>query len=211
MAYGLGTTAALSGATIYQLRRWRRLAESDSLLAPETSAAPRILYSFRDLLALRTFVYLHRNASLQKIRGAIGNLRDLSEVEQTSSYSLVSDDCDDVRLIKDVAEGIDLVRRPGQRQFPVDMGNVIAPFPVRPGVVVPHLLRPRAHLSVDPETQGGIPVIAGTRVPYDTVASLMRGDVPAEKVSDYYPAVTAEAARDALDFAMNVDSYSRTA
>ena len=50
-------------------------------------------------------------------------------------------------------------------------------------------------------------MIAGTRVPYDAVASLMREDVPAEKISDYYPAVSAEAARDALDFALYVDSY----
>jgi uncharacterized protein (DUF433 family) len=91
------------------------------------------------------------------------------------------------------------------------MGDVIEPFPARPGVVVPHLFRPREHLSVDPDTQGGIPVITGTRVPYDAVASLMREDVPAEKVSDYYPAVTASAARDALDFAMYVDSFDRPA
>jgi uncharacterized protein (DUF433 family) len=91
------------------------------------------------------------------------------------------------------------------------MRDVIEPFPVRPGVVVPHLLRPRTHLSVDPDTQGGIPVITGTRVPYDAVASLMREDVPPESVSDYYPTVSAQAARDALDFAMYVDSYGRAA
>jgi uncharacterized protein (DUF433 family) len=39
----------------------------------------------------------------------------------------------------------------------------------------------------------------------------MREDVPAEKVADYYPAVTADAARDALDFAMYVDSYGPAA
>jgi uncharacterized protein (DUF433 family) len=35
----------------------------------------------------------------------------------------------------------------------------------------------------------------------------MREDVATEKISDYYPAVSAEAARDALDFALYVDSY----
>jgi hypothetical protein len=34
-----------------------------------------------------------------------------------------------------------------------------------------------------------------------------REDVPAEEISDYYPTVTAEAARDALDFSLYVDSY----
>jgi uncharacterized protein (DUF433 family) len=77
----------------------------------------------------------------------------------------------------------------------------------KPGAYCPHLLQPREHLAVDPETQGGIPVIAGTRVPYDAVAGLMRDDVAADKIADYYPGVSAPAARDALDFARYVDSY----
>jgi hypothetical protein len=64
------------------------------------------------------------------------------------------------------------------------IGDVIEPFAVRAGVLVPHLLHPRPGLSVDPETQGGAPVIAGTRVPYNAVA-----------------------AKDALDFARYVDSH----
>jgi uncharacterized protein (DUF433 family) len=53
-----------------------------------------------------------------------------------------------------------------------------------------------------------MPVISGTRVPYDAVASLMRDGVPANRIAEYYPAVTAEAAGDALDFARYVDSYN---
>jgi hypothetical protein len=37
----------------------------------------------------------------------------------------------------------------------------------------------------------------------------MREDVPPEKISDYYPSVSVETARGALDFAMDVDSYGR--
>lgn len=210
MAYAPSMAAALSGATIGQLRHWRN-ARAGSLLTPEVSDGPRIFYSFRDLLALRTFVRLRSDASLQKIRVAIGNLRDLGEIDHLASYRLVSDKRGNIQLVKGEDEAVDLVRRPGQLQVLVVIGDVIEPFPIRPGVVVPHLLRPRANLSVDPETQGGIPVIRGTRVPYDVVASLMREDVPPEKVADYYPSVTADAARDALDFAMYVDSYDRAA
>lgn len=210
MVYTSNMAAALSGATIGQLRHWRH-AKTGPLLAPGISTTPRAFYSFRDLLALRTFVHLRQNASLQKIRLAIANLRDLGEIDHLASYRLVSDRRGNIQLIQGDDAAIDLVRNPGQSQLLVVMGDVIEPFPVRPGVVVPHLLKPRAHLSVDPDTQGGIPVITGTRVPYDAVASLMREDVPAEKVSDYYPTVTASAARDALDFAMYVDSYDRTA
>jgi uncharacterized protein (DUF433 family)/DNA-binding transcriptional MerR regulator len=203
MAYPPTMAAALSGATISQLRHWRNAkTKTGPLLVPEISASPRVFYSFRDLLALRTFVHLRQVASLQKIRVAISNL---------ASYELVSDRRGNIQLLKSDEAAIDLVHQPGQTQLLVVMGEVIEPFPVRPGVVVPHLFRPREHLSVDPDTQGGIPVISGTRVPYDAVASIMREDVPAEKVSDYYPTVTAQAARDALDFAMYVDSYGRAA
>lgn len=74
-------------------------------------------------------------------------------------------------------------------------------------VSIPDLLRPREHVTVDPAVRGGIPVIKGTRIPYDEVAALLRDGVPAEQISDYYPSVSAPAARDAADFAAYVNSY----
>ncbi|WP_239513800.1 DUF433 domain-containing protein [Streptosporangium sp. 'caverna'] len=46
-----------------------------------------------------------------------------------------------------------------------------------------------------------------TRVPYDEVAALLRDGVPAERICDHYPSVTATAALDAADFADHVNSY----
>jgi uncharacterized protein (DUF433 family)/DNA-binding transcriptional MerR regulator len=206
LAYTTRMAAALSGATVGQLRHWRSH-RNGPLLAPEIAARPQAFYSFRDLLALRTFVHLREHASLQKIRVAIGNLRDLGEVEHLASYRLIADLAGNIQLVTR-EEAVDLVRRPGQQQVLVVMGDVIEAFPVRAGVVVPHLLQPREHLAIDPDTQGGVPVVAGTRVPYDAVAGLMRDDVPPERIAEYYPAVSAEAARDALSFAAYVDSYA---
>ncbi len=87
---------------------------------------------------------------------------------------------------------VNLGSKPGQPQLVAVIGDVIEPFAVRAGVVVPDLLRPRPFLAVDPETQGGTPVIEGTRVPYDAVAGLMRDGVPAERIGDYYPSVMEE-------------------
>jgi DNA-binding transcriptional MerR regulator len=78
-------TAALSGATISQLRHWRS-PRTGPLLAPEFATGPRVIYSFRDILALRTFVRMRENASLQKIRAAIGNLRDIGEADHLAAY-----------------------------------------------------------------------------------------------------------------------------
>ena len=205
MAYATKMAAALSGATVSQLSHWRRT-RTGPLLAPEIAAAPRAAYSFQDVLALRTFVRLRENTSLQKIRAAIGNLRNIGEVSHLASYRLVADQGGNIQLLT-ANVAVDLGKNPGQLQLVAVIGDVIEPFAVRAGVLVPHLLRPRPLLAVDPETQGGTPVIAGTRVPYDAVAGLMRDGVPAEQIRDYYPSVTAAAAADALDFARYVDSY----
>jgi uncharacterized protein (DUF433 family)/DNA-binding transcriptional MerR regulator len=205
VAYPVKMAAALSGATVNQLRHWRS-ARTGPLLAPEIATAPRALYSFQDVLALRTFVRLRENASLQKIRAAIGNLRDIGEAGHLASYRLVSDKGGGIQLVTD-DQAVNLGKSPGQLQLVAVIGDIIAPFAARAGVLVPDLLRPRPGLAVDPETQGGTPVIAGTRVPYDAVASLMQDGVTAEQIARYYPAVSAAAASDALDFARYVDSY----
>jgi uncharacterized protein (DUF433 family) len=177
-------------------------------LVPEISSHGQILYSFRDLLALRTFVRLREEASLQRIRQAVNSLRDLGWTAHLSSYLLVTDASGNIRLVTEDAEEVELARRPGQ--LLLRMRDVIEPFSARPGVVIPDLLTPRPQIAVDPETQAGFPVIVGTRVPYDAVAALMRDNVPAEEISDYYPGVSADAARDALEFARYVDSYGPT-
>ncbi|MBL7490340.1 DUF433 domain-containing protein [Frankia sp. AgB1.9] len=207
MAYTTQLAAALSGATQRQLSHWRRDSGAGPVLVPEISASPpRVLYSFRDLLALRTCVFLCRTVSLQRVRKAIDNLRNLGEYEHLSRYRLVSDG--DTVMLVDADAVTDLVRKPGQGVLVV-MSDVLEPFAVREGVVVPNLFHPRRHLEIDPETRGGEPVVAGTRVPYDLVAGLVRDGVPPEQVRDYYPDVSTEAARDATDFALYVDSYSQ--
>lgn len=203
MAYSTRMAAALSGATTGQLRHWRQERGSGPILRPELKANPA-LYSFRDVLALRTFAHLRQSVSLQKVRIAVGTLRRFGEVEHLSSYRLVADG-DSIVLAED-DHATDLVKRPGQRVI-ATLADILQPFAPRPGVVVPHLLQPREHVSLDPGTQGGTPVITGTRVPFDAVSDLMEDGVPAEKISSYYPGVTAAAARDAALFAMYVDSY----
>lgn len=205
MAYSTRMAAALSGATVGQLRTWRQDRGNGPILRPELAAKPA-LYSFRDVLALRAFAHLRQDVSLQKIRKALANLKKIGEVDHLSSYSLVADG-DSIVLVGDDDHATDLVKRPGQRVI-ATMADILQEFAPRAGVVVPHLLHPKRHVSVDPETQGGQPVITGTRVPFDVVAELVEDGIPPEKIADYYPGVTADAARDAASFALYVDSYS---
>lgn len=204
MAYSTRMAAALSGATVGQLRTWRQDRGNGPILRPELASKPA-LYSFRDVLALRAFAILRQDVSLQKIRKALATLKGFGEVEHLSSYSLVADG-DSIVLVGD-EHATDLVKHPGQRVI-ATMADILQEFAPRAGVVVPHLLRPKHHVTVDPETQGGQPVITGTRVPFDAVAELVEDGIPPEKIADYYPGVTADAARDAVSFALYVDSYN---
>ncbi len=206
MAYSTQMAAALSGATPGQIRSWRQDRGAGPFLRPELGIRPRALYSFRDILALRAFARLREDFSLQALRRAVGNLRQLGELDHLSSYSLVADG-KSIALYEDDEHATDLLKRPGQRVI-ATLADIMEPFAPRPGVIVPHLLHPYEHVSVNPETQGGQPVITGTRVPSEEVAALLRDGVPADKIADYYPSVNADAARDAERFALYVDSYA---
>ncbi|OKI22190.1 DUF433 domain-containing protein [Streptomyces sp. CB03911] len=206
MAYSTQMAAALSGATTGQIRSWRQDRGSGPFLQPELASRPKALYSFRDVFALRAFARLREDFSLQSLRRAVGNLRQLGELDHLSTYSLVADG-KSIALYGDDDHSTDLLKQPGQRVI-ATLDDIMQPFSPRPGVVVPHLLRPNDNVSVDPDTQGGQPVVTGTRVPIDDVAALLRDGIPADRISDYYPSVNAAAARDAERFALYIDSYS---
>jgi uncharacterized protein (DUF433 family) len=164
--------AALSGATLGELARWRRT----GVLVPEISAERPVLYSFRDVVAVRICIKLGGDVPLRRVRQAL---------------DVVGDDLD---LLSGAVAVVDVV-----------VQDVPEPFD-RGDRRVPALLRPRDHVRVDPGIRGGEPVIEGTRVPYGDIAGLLRDGVPAERISEFYPGVTAEAARDAADLAEYVDS-----
>jgi DNA-binding transcriptional MerR regulator len=88
MSYNPGLAAALSGATVRQLSYWRSARSADPLLRPEFYV-PRstVSYSFRDVVALRTFVYLRaQHVSLQRVRKAVRQLRQFGEMGHLSEY-----------------------------------------------------------------------------------------------------------------------------
>ncbi|MFC4119047.1 DUF433 domain-containing protein [Nonomuraea zeae] len=205
MSYSPKLAAALSGATLRQLAHWRKAsAGRGAVLVPEVSGIRPILYSFRDLVALRTCVKLRNDASLQKIRRALDTLRDdLREREHLSEYRLVADGS--TIYLVEPGQATDLVRRKANVVIH-ELVDVLRPF-YRDGRHIPDLLQPRDHVTVDPAVRGGMPVIEGTRVPYDEVAALLRDGVSADRISEYFPSVTAAAAQDAMDFADYVDSY----
>jgi uncharacterized protein (DUF433 family)/DNA-binding transcriptional MerR regulator len=196
MSFPVDLTAALSGASVAQLHSWRRT----HLLVPEVQDNP-VRYSFRDVVALRTFVYLRSKLPLQRIRKAMDQLRKWDLTEHPAAYKLVTEG-DSVFLVEE-ERAIDLVRRPGQEVI-YSLANIFAPFENMQGRTVADFRRPRPHLEVKENRLGGWPTIEGTRVPYDAVARLVAGGVPPAEVQRFYPTVEVSGAADAADFHQEV-------
>lgn len=198
MAFPLDLAATLSGASVAQLRRWNR----DGLLVPEVNPARPMLYSFRDLAALRAVSYLRAETSLQRIKRAFANLPEFEFTDHPSGYKFATDG--KAVMIKTDDGFMDLVNNPGQFEF-VSLADIFESFENRSGRVVSPFEHPRDHLSVNGRRLGGYPVISHSRVPYDVVAQLMAGgDVDPDEVAEYYPRVSAAAALDAVSFQREV-------
>jgi uncharacterized protein (DUF433 family) len=89
------------------------------------------------------------------------------------------------------------------------MVDIFAPFVNMQSQDVVDLRRPRPGISVDPEVRGGFPVVEGTRVPYDLVASLLDDGMDPATIPEVYPSVSVDAARGAVEFARYVDGFDR--
>lgn len=209
MSFTPVVAAALSGASTGQLAYWRSSRTTEPLLAPEHhTPRSRVSYSFADVVALRTFVYLRsREVPLQRIRRAVASLRKLGHDEHLSEYSLVAMGHDVLWRVS-ADEAIDLTARPGHGVL-AQMADILAPFVNMQDQDVVDLRRPKPGISVDPGVRGGFPVVAGTRVPYDLVASLLDDGVELGAINEIYPSVSIDAALGAADFARYVHTFER--
>ena len=200
MAYTAELTAKLTGASLAQLRRLR----TTGVLYPEFSDGREILYSFRDVVALRSIMFLRSDFSLQKVRKVIDYLdrfdlagEHLSEVRFAKSGASILVDGDDGFT--------DVLRKPGARELSGSLEDVFNSFKTFRGRSVPDFRAPSAHLRIDRAVMGGLPVIEGTRIPYDTIADLVdfRTIYP-EDIPQYYSRVTVAQAADAVNFARSL-------
>lgn len=210
MAYPTELTAALTGATPAQLQYWRSSPRGqEPLLVPTSRRGKQWLYSFRDVIALRTFAYLRESISLQRIRRAAQTLGDLGDEDHLSAYRLVAIDDGSIVWIAGPDQYVELVRQPGQSREPVVMEQVFGPFLDKDGKGVLPLFHPVPNIAIDCKVLAGYPVIRGTRVPYDLVSSLVNDGVPPAEIADFYPSVTPEGAEDAVRFARYVEERTK--
>ena len=104
---------------------------------------------------------------------------------------------------------LDTVEHPGQPGIPVVMEEVFRSFTTADGRHVPDLHTPAKGLSIDDEVRGGYPVVAGTRIPYDTVASLAADGLGDADIIDLYPSVSSAGIHGAIELAGLVAQVER--
>lgn len=197
MAYTKELAAKLTGASPAQLSRFR----TRGVLVPEYADGREMLYSFRDIVALRTVMSIRGDFSLQAIRKALRNLEalqlqpgHLSEVRIATSGKTI--------LVEGDEGFTDILKEPGARELTLTLEDIFRPFKTFRGREVPDMNSPAPNLTIDRDVMGGIPVIEGTRIPFDTVADLVDfKTIFPEDVPNYFPSVTPEAAQHAVDFA----------
>lgn len=202
MSFPVELTAVLTGASIGQLRRWNR----DGLVVPEVNANRPMLYSFRDLVALRSVCFLRSEVSLQKIKRAFNNLPDHELMDHPSTYRFATDG----RTVVVWTENrfMDLVENPGQFDL-LTIDHVYRSFTNLQQRKVVDFEFPRKHLQVNPHRMGGWPTVRGTRVPYDAIADLVAdGDISADEVPEYFPTVPPSAVADAVSFQQEVEEIA---
>lgn len=208
MSFPLKLASHLTGATPAQLRKWR----GDGLLVPEVSAERPPLYSFQDLVALRSMVFLRAKTSSQKLTKAwlsLSRMNLVDLVDHPSQYSFGSDG----RRIFVQAPGdddvLDLTHDVGQALVKYTFEELFEEFSDWRNRPVVNFQRPSEHIEVNPRRLGGWPTIDGTRVPYDLVSNLVDGDsVFLEEVDDYYPGVSPAQVRDAIAFNNRVQAVA---
>jgi uncharacterized protein (DUF433 family)/DNA-binding transcriptional MerR regulator len=206
MAFPVPIASVLSGASVDQLAYWRKPTRTaPPLLVPGTRRSGRYLYSWADVVALRSIVYLRQEKSLPRIRRAVDLLRALEadQWEHLARYTLIATKLS-ILVRTPAGELLDLEQQPATLVDEVLMADVLGPFNTYDGRSVPELRRPRPQLTVDPHVLAGYPVIAGTRVPFDVVAGFADEGVPAAEIIEMYPSVNPESVEDAQDFARQV-------
>lgn len=202
MSFRIEMVSRLSGATPSQLDHWRR----DGLLVPEISRERPPLYSFRDLILARSLAFLRARVSNQKITRAVWNIRDMPLTYEHLSQLRFGSDKSTIFIGTEDGEVMDVLRKPGQLEV-FTFEDLVKQFENFKGAEVSDFKHPRTHLTVDYERLGGWPTIRSTRIPYDVISDFLDEDEDnIQEIEEWYPGVSVDAARDAQQFARELEA-----
>jgi DNA-binding transcriptional MerR regulator/uncharacterized protein (DUF433 family) len=186
---------ALTGLSPRQLQYWDEQGFLSPSLRRKRGKGRRRLYDFRDLVSLRVAADLRKQGiSLQLIRRAVAHLRDLDYRHPPSELRFWQEDGN---LYFEEAGTVREARQPGQ---------TIAWFYVPLAAIVTELEHGIVELDARPhgqvERRRGVlaskPLIAGTRIPVESIQRLHADGADEPEILRLYPDLTEEDVRAAL-------------
>ncbi|HEX4498038.1 MAG TPA: DUF433 domain-containing protein [Thermoanaerobaculia bacterium] len=196
-AYTTERAAALSGVPKSTAYYWARKGH----LLPSVSQKP-LLWSYTDLLALRTIYWLRQPksaferevpaTSMSKVRRALRQLKELDlDLFSTVGITLAGEIAID-------ADALPLQLVDGQ-YLERALVNIVGPFEGLEGTKGPDLLWPRPTVQILPGKISGAPHITGTRVPTQSIDALASRGFSVEQLAKIYPFVSRESLCESID------------
>jgi uncharacterized protein (DUF433 family) len=203
-AYIAERAAALSGVPKSTVHYWAR----QDILVPSVSAERVKLWSYADLMALRTIYWLrqtkHDQSGREVPRTAMEAIRRALREIAALKLDLWSED--DTPLVAVDRSGGIIIQHDGQAQraegqgiLGANMLDLLAPFTSREGLRGPDLSAPRPRLRIVPGKLGGSPHVLHTRLESQALGALAEGGLAQAKIYQLYPDIEPAAIEDALD------------
>ena len=213
-AYTANRASALSGVPWSTVHYWARM----GYVVPSVSPTKVKLWSYTDLLALRTIYWLRQPKSNQgqqipastmpAVRRALAALRRLDlNLFENGRPMVVVDRSGEVLIDP---PGRPLQTTDGQGLLR-DLLDVVAPFPTQEGPQGPDLQVHRARLRIVPQKLAGSPHVEGTRLETRALAALAGRGYALERIAMLYPAVDSLAINEALELERQLDRNLRAA
>lgn len=203
-AYPADRAAALSGVPKSTIHYWAR----KEILVPSISDVRIKLWSYSDLMSLRTIAWLRASktapdgqdvpaTTMRAVRRALGQLADLD-------LNLWSEEAGpNIAVDRGGAIVLDVENAPrhpdGQHLLDADQFELLRPFRISPNVQGPDLVAPRPRLRIVPGKLSGAPHVHRTRIETEVLAALARRGLDTNRIVMLYPALVNADVSDALD------------
>src|SRR3984957_4176239 len=203
-AYTAERAAALSGVPKSTVHYWAR----QDILVPSVSAERVKLWSYGDLMALRTIYWLRQEkqdeSGREVPRTAMKAVRRALRESAALKLDLWSEDGAPLVTVdrsgEIVSEHDGEAQRPGgQSILGAGMLDLLAPFNSREGLRGPDLSPPRPRLRIVPGKLGGAPHVLHCRLESQALGARAESGLAQAKIYRLYPDVEPAAIEDALD------------
>lgn len=203
-AYTADRAAGLSGVPKSTVHYWAR----KEILVPSISDVRIKLWSYSDLMSLRTIAWLRATkpapdgqdvpaTAMGAVRRALGELAELN-------LDLWTEDAGPSVAVDRRGEIVlDIDDHPqhagGQQLLDADQFQLLRPFEITRELRGPDLVAPRPRLRIIPGKLSGAPHVHRTRIETEALAALARRGVTSERIGVFYPAIQQADVHDALD------------